>query len=182
MQATANRREQPKRVGGERRAGDCARIASALKRRGRIALRVQGTSMLPWVRPQDIAMIWRTAMENVRCGDLVLFRREHRLFVHRIVKKQGSLEAAQLLSKGDAHPTADGILEEQELLGRVMRIYREGRRIDLDAPSQLALGVFISQLSLHNRFWYPVAKFLAIVTRPARRLLHALHVSVASVR
>jgi hypothetical protein len=86
------------------------------------------------------------------------------------------------LSKGDAHPTADGILEEQELLGRVVRIYRKGRRIDLEAPGQLALGLFISQLSLHNRFWYPLAKFLAIVTRPARRLLHALHVSVASVR
>src|SRR6266446_1083343 len=155
MQATANRREDRKRVGGERRAGDGARIADALKRR-RIALRVQGTSMLPWVRPQDIALIRQIPIENVRCGDIVLFRRENHLFVHRIVKKQGPLEAAQLLSKGDAHPTSDGVLEEQELLGRVVRIYRHGRRIDLDAPGQLALGLFISQLSLYSRFWYPL--------------------------
>src|SRR6267378_4232109 len=141
MQATASRREETKRVGGERRAGDGARIA-----------------------------------------DAVLFRRENHLFVHRIVKKQGSLEAAQLLSKGDAHPTTDGILEEQELLGRVVRIYRNGHRIDLDAPGQLALGLFISQLSLHSRFWYPAARLAALATRPARRWLHALHVSVASVR
>jgi hypothetical protein len=138
--------------------------------------------MLPWVRSQDIALIRQTAMQNVRCGDIILFRRENHLFVHRIVKKQGPLEAAQLLPKGDAQPTADGILEEQELLGRVVRIYRNGRRIDLDAPGQLALGLFISQLSLHSRFWYPVARFVTVVTRPARRLLHALHVSASSVR
>jgi hypothetical protein len=107
------------------------------------------------VRPQDIALIRQTTLENVRCWDLVLFRHENYLFVHRIVKKQGTLEAVQLLSKGDAHPTMDGILEEQELLGRVVRIYREGRRIDLDTPGQLALGAFISQLSLHNRFGIP---------------------------
>lgn len=182
MVRSVERRKGTKPTSGERRVGDAVRIAEAMKRHGRISLRVQGTSMLPWVRPKDIALIRQTAIENVRCGDIVLFRRENHLFVHRIVEKRGSLEAAQLLSKGDAHPTGDGVVEKQELLGRVVRIYRHGRRIDLDAPGQLALGLFISQLSLHNRFWYPLARFLAIVTRPARRLMQMLHISSAAVR
>jgi hypothetical protein len=180
-----NRRQHGKkttRVGGERRADDALRIADALKRRGRISLRVHGTSMQPWVRPEDIALIRQISIENVRCGDVVLFRREHQLFVHRIVEKRGSLNATQLFSKGDAHPTSDGAVQEQELLGRVMRIYRNGRRIDLDAPRQLALGLFISQLSRHSRFWYPLAKFAAAVTRPVRRAMNALHISSAAVR
>jgi peptidase S24-like protein len=170
------------RVGGERRADDALRIAAVLKQRGRISLRVHGTSMQPWVRPKDIALIRKISMENVRCGDVVLFRREHQLFVHRIVEKRGSLNASQLFSKGDAHPTSDGIVQEQELLGRVTRIYRDGRRFDLDAPRQLALGLFISQLSLHSRFWYPLAKFAVAVTRPVRRVMHALHTSGAAIR
>lgn len=170
------------RIGGERRADDALRIAGALKRRGRISLRVHGTSMQPWVRPKDIAMIRQISMENVRCGDVVLFRRENHLFVHRIVEKRGSLNSFQLLSKGDAHPTSDGVVHQQELLGRVIRICRDGRRIDLDAPRQLALGLFISQLSLHSRFWYPLAKFAAVMTRPLRRLVSALHTSSAAVR
>jgi hypothetical protein len=169
-------------VGGERRADDALRIAGALKRRGRISLRVHGTSMQPWVRPKDIALIRRISIENVRCGDVVLFRRESHLFVHRIVEKRGSLDAARLFAKGDAHPSSDGVVQEQELLGRVMRIYRNGRRIDLDAPRQLALGLFISQLSRHSRFWYPLAKFAAIVTRPVRRMMNALHISSAAAR
>src|SRR5216684_1187759 len=182
MEDRIDQGKKTNRAGGERRADDALRIADALKRGGRISLRVHGNSMQPWVRPKDIALIRQISIENVRCGDVVLFRRENHLFVHRIVEKQGSLEAAQLLSKGDAHPTTDGILEEQELLGRVMRIYRNGRRIDLEAPGQLALGLFISQLSLHSRFWYPTARFVALATRSARRWLHALHISVASVR
>src|SRR6266849_7965013 len=180
-----NRREHgnnTSRVGGERRADDVPRIADALKRHGLITLCVHGTSMQPWVRPKDIALIRQTAIENVRCGDVVLFRRENQLFVHRIVEKRGPLNAAQLLSKGDTHPTSDGVVQEQELLGRVMRIYRNGQPIDLDAPRQLALGLFISQLSLHSRFWYPLAKLAAIMTRPVRRMINALHISNAPVR
>src|SRR6266436_8225020 len=124
MEIRKDQEKKTNRVAGERRADDARRIADALKWRGRISLRVHGTSMQPWMRSKDIALIRQTPIENVRCGDVVLFRRENHLFVHRIVKKQGSLEAAQLLSKGDAHPTTDGILEEQELLGRVVRIYR----------------------------------------------------------
>jgi signal peptidase I len=180
-----NRQEQRKRtnrVGGERRADDAVRIADALKRRSRIALRVHGTSMLPWVRQGDIALIRQTSIENVRCGDLVLFRRENHLFVHRIVEKRGELDAEQFFSKGDAHPTSDGVVEKQDLLGRVVRIYRNGQRIDLDAPGQLALGLFISQLSLYSRFWYPLARFAAMVTRPARRLLHSRRAANLAIR
>jgi signal peptidase I len=182
METRQKRRESSERVRGERREGDALGIAEALKRHGRISLRVHGTSMLPWVRPGDIALTRKISSENVRCGDVVLFRREDHLLVHRIVEKRGSLDVAPLLSKGDAHPASDGIVGEQELLGRVVRIYRGGQRINLDAPGQLALGVFISQLSLYSRFWYPLAKFAAIVTRPARRVLKALHISGAAIR
>lgn len=181
-----NRQTQRKRsdgIGGERRADDAARIAAALAKRGYVSMRVHGTSMLPWVRPGNIALVRQISMENVRCGDIVLFRRDTHLFVHRIVEKRGSLETAQLFSKGDAHPTSDGPVGEEQLLGRVVRIYKkDAERIDLDAPGQLALGLLISKLSLHSRYWYPLAKFVAMVTRPARRVLQGLRPSNAAVR
>jgi hypothetical protein len=161
---------------GERRTEDAARIADALKRRGRISLRVHGTSMLPWVQPGDVALVRRASLDHVRCGDVVLFRRENHLLVHRIVEKRGSLDAAEYFAKGDAHPNSDGRVEEKELLGRVVRLYRGRKRIDLEAPGHLALGLLISQLSLRSRAWYPVAKFLAMVTRPVRRAVQSLRI------
>jgi len=121
------------------------------------------------------------SIENVRCGDVVLFRA-------KIASSSPHCQEARVAEcfptflQRRRHPTSDGVVQEQELLGRVMRIYRGGRRIDLDAPRQLALGLFISQLSLHSRFWYPLAKFAAVVTRPVRRMMNALHASNAAVR
>jgi signal peptidase I len=174
MEQIADRRKSSERIRGERRAGNASRIAEMLIQRGHLSLRVHGTSMLPWVQAGDIALIRKIPHENVRCGDVILFRRDSQLFVHRIVEKRESLDASELLSKGDAHPTPDGIVNEEDLLGRVVRLYRNGRRINLDVPGQLALGLFISQVSLYSRYWYPLVKFGAMVTRPARRVLHAL--------
>ena len=182
MRATFKRRRAVKPRVSERRNGDAAEITAALQRRGHISLRVQGASMLPWVRPGDIARIRKVSMDAIRCGDVVLFRRENRLFVHRIIEKSGAMDAAAFRAKGDAHPTCDGMAGQQDLLGRVVRLYRGGRRIDLDAPGQIALGLLISQLSLRSRFWYPLARLAVIVTRPMRRRLHALQPSGELVR
>lgn len=159
---------------GERRAGDAAHIAQLLEQRGRIRLRVRGTSMLPWVRPGDVVLIRRAGISDVRCGDVVLFKRHDRLVVHRLVEKRGSLNAAEFSAKGDAHPTGDGIVEQQEMLGRVVRLYRGHKAIDMDAPPQLALGLLVSQLSRKSAYWYPVAKAAALVTLPLRRVWQAV--------
>ena len=160
-------------VAGERRRDDAGVITRALAEQGRISLRVRGSSMLPWVRPGDIAVIRRAGVMDVRCGDVVLIHRESRLFVHRLVKKHGSLESTTFLAKGDAHPGDDGIIEGQEILGRVMKIYRGKRRIDLDEPRHLAMGILISQFSRKSAYWHPFVRLAAVVTLPLRRIWQA---------
>ena len=182
MKRVVDRRKKTQRIGGERRAGDIARIAELLETRGRVSLCVYGASMMPWVRPGDIAMIRTVGAETLRCGHVVLFRRNNSLFVHRIVEKKGPLDAAQILVKGDAHPTSDGLMEQGELLGRVVWLYRNGRRIDLEARGQRVLGLFISRLSLYGWSWHPAVKFAAHIMGPARRAIKALRFSNAAVR
>lgn len=182
MENRQKQRKNSSQIGGERRAGDTARIAESLAVRGRVSLCVHGTSMMPWVRPGDIAMIRTEGAKTLRCGHLVLFRRNSSLFVHRIVNKKGPQDAAQILVKGDAHPTSDGLMEQGELLGRVVWLYREGRRIDLDARGQRALGLFISRLSLYGWSWHPAVRFAANVMRPARRAIQALRFASEAIR
>lgn len=182
MENRQKQRKNSSQIGGERRAGDVARIAESLETRGRVSLCVHGASMMPWVRPGDIAMIRTESAETLRCGHVVLFRRNNGLFVHRIVDKKGPLDAAQIFVKGDAHPTSDGLMEQGELLGRVVWLYRNGRRIDLEARGQRVLGLFLSRLSLYGWSWHPAVKFAAHVLRPARRAIQALRLSNAAIR
>jgi hypothetical protein len=74
-----------------------------------------------------------------------------------------------LTVKGDAHSHTDGELEQGELLGRVVRLYRNGSRIDLDSPAQLALGLLIARISQNGHFWYPLARVVSLVDRMVRR-------------
>ena len=181
-QSSLDRIRGKRRVGGERRAGDATQITEALRERGRVALRVHGTSMLPWVRPGDIGIIRKASREDVRRGDLVLFQRNDRLFVHRIVDERQDLSGRQVSTKGDAHPTTDGWLNEEELLGRVIRIYRNGKRIHMETATQLALGRVIAQLSLWSRFWYPAARFAVVTSRPMRRQVSHWLASTEAIR
>lgn len=167
---------------GERLVTDTTRIGTSLQERSRICLRVQGSSMLPWVRPGDIAILRKVSPEEVRCGDIVLFRREERFFVHRNVEWFTWGGRNFFVTKGDANLHADGVIALPEILGRVERIYRGRRRIEFRSPKKRALGVLIARISSRTRFWAALVDAHRIAIRPARRLLRTLRFSRATAR
>ena len=66
-------------------------------------------------------------------GDVVLFVRDGRFFVHRVVERRGR----QVVTRGDAVPVADPPVQPHEFLGFVVSTQR-GRR-PACAPRQTAL-------------------------------------------
>jgi hypothetical protein len=83
--------------------------------------------MLPAVWPGDVLVIQSVSADEVSEGDIVLFGRNRRLFAHRVVAKNP--EDSAILTRGDAMPAPDPVLRENELLGRVYSIMRNGRSI-----------------------------------------------------
>jgi len=129
---------------GERRKADAARIADALKRRGRIAMHVRGTSMLPLVRPGDVALIRRDKLENMRSGDVVLMQRGDHLIAKRIGEDEDSgkpgISSEEMLcsgADGQGVPGVSGQREQQgeqpECLGKIVRVRRENEKIERGA-------------------------------------------------
>lgn len=107
----------------------CALAADVLRRFGELRLEVHGSSMLPSIRPGDILTVRRQGISDVRCGDVVLFAREGRLFAHRVMKKLEDRAGALLISRGDALLNEDLPVTTSELLGRVAFIHRGRSRI-----------------------------------------------------
>ena len=136
------RKNQPGR--GERRSSDASRIADALKRRGRISLYVQGTSMLPLVQPGDIALIRRDKLENMRSGDVVLFQRGNHLLAQRIGEGDDSTsERAFAINAEDQEDSSDQSAR-QECLGQIVRLHRKGEEIDLNTTEKTPIGSLVS--------------------------------------
>jgi len=103
----------------------CELAADMLRSWGRLRLGVTGWSMFPSIRPGDTLLIELSRHPDVVNGDIVLFFREHRLFVHRAVGR--SHDDSWILTRGDAMRGEDPPVHEAELLGKVTLIWRGGK-------------------------------------------------------
>src|SRR5258708_23127866 len=78
--------------------------------------------MLPTIWPGDIACVSRVVA--YRPGDVVLFSRNGRLFIHRVVEMSGGA----VVTRGDSMLDADPPVAVSDVLGRVESIERGGAR------------------------------------------------------
>ena len=107
--------------------------AEVLCRFGEVRLRVTGSSMLPSIQPGDVLTIHRCVMSSVEAGAIVLFTRDGRLFAHRAVARWNT----HLVTRGDALELQDPSVRQDQLLGRVVTLTRNGRRRQ---PPSLTIG------------------------------------------
>ncbi len=142
---------------GREHALGCELAEEVLLSCGTLQLKVMGWSMLPTLWPGDILEIQPTETQAVCEGDIVLFRRDRRLFVHRVVGHAGD---EVVRTRGDAMPQADPPVSSREIVGKIVSIRRHGKVI---AP--------VRERSLANR---SVAK-LVVHSETAARAVVAIH-------
>lgn len=105
----------------------CELAAEVLHSSGRLHLQVTGWSMLPTVWPGDTLVLDRKTAAEISEGDIVLFRRNRRLFAHRVIQRPAD---DQIQTRGDAMTAADAPISSDHLLGRVAYVIRNGKCIE----------------------------------------------------
>lgn len=119
---------------------------------------VEGRSMWPAIRPRDIVFVRRAEMNQVSAGQIVAFARENRVIVHRVMsrttKSATNGSEAFLLTKGDTLDGADFPVSREEFLGRVTRIHRGRRHIDLESVLHQSSGRIVALFSPFSRSFY----------------------------
>jgi len=101
----------------------------ALRSAGRIRFKVQGASMLPTIWPADILTVESNPGGQWVCGDILMVRRNDRLFVHRLVASTGTGDEQSWVMRGDAMPQNDSPVAAGDVLGKVICIERGKRTI-----------------------------------------------------
>jgi signal peptidase I len=117
----------PASILGHENALKCELAGEVLRSTGTLRLRVTGWSMLPSVMPGDTLVIDRVQSDAVCEGDIVLFGRDRRFFVHRVMTKSSDPEIAEFVTCGDAMPTPDPPVSQSDVMGRVSLILRNGK-------------------------------------------------------
>jgi hypothetical protein len=118
---------------------------------GEVRLCVFGTSMLPSILPGDFISIQRAALNDISLGEVVLFLREDRLFVHRVVNRilanlPDSFQEPCLITRGDRLRHDDPPVSSVELLGRIVLIQRGNQRFKPAAPRSRSRRILTSAL------------------------------------
>jgi signal peptidase I len=93
-----------------------------LQKTGALRLSAFGYSMLPTLYPGDILTIKRETLSAIQPGDVVLYARDGRFFIHRNLRSVQRDSETVLVTRGDAMPHADEPVIASELLGKVVGI------------------------------------------------------------
>jgi hypothetical protein len=96
-----------------------------------VRFRAPGTSMHPTIRHGDLITVEPVAPANLRRGDIILYRLRTVFIAHRLVnieEKNGC--GLSFIVRGDASITCDAPVKSAQVLGKVVCLERDCRRID----------------------------------------------------
>ena len=106
-------------------------LADLLRSGTPVRLEVTGHSMSPFIRSGDVVTIEPLVGRRPALGEVVALAPEGRLRVHRLV----GWDRGRALFRGDVAAGADPVASPDDLLGRVTRVERGGRRVRLGLGS-----------------------------------------------
>jgi signal peptidase I len=96
----------------------------SLRRWRVLKLRAMGVSMLPSLWPGDLLTIQSEIAERIEPGEIVLYVRHNRFFIHRVISKNVCSGKLALIVRGDCMPENDPAVLSDAVLGKITQIHR----------------------------------------------------------
>ena len=156
----------------------CGLAAEVLRTSGKLRLRAMGVSMLPTLWPGDQLAVQTCRMDEVVPGELVLFMRRGRFFIHRAVGNLLIANESFLIARGDCMPGDDPPVRSSELLGRITGVQR-GASSFAPARELSTFSRMTAYLLCHGSLLRHIAMRLWIRFRAKDRRAEAVLVNVA---
>jgi signal peptidase I len=101
-----------------------------LRAAGQVRLAARGYSMLPSLWPGDVLTIRAATFEQLTAADLVLYSRDGRFFIHRVLRRGQVDGQLRWVTRGDSMPHPDQPVSADEVLGKVVAVERDGQALE----------------------------------------------------
>jgi signal peptidase I len=135
---------------------------SLLEQGKSIKIRVNGTSMYPFLQNDDLVEIEKTDLEDLEIGDIVVFKNQDRWLAHRLIKKQISEGETKLITKGDSCLKFDETFGKELYVGKITNFERENKSYSLnDSSFKTFTKRIINSNGLMNYVFY-IFKFFVV--------------------
>lgn len=139
-------------------------ITAALEKGSAFRFQAKGGSMTPFIKDGDVITLESIQGKKIQRGDVVavISPTPEKLRVHRVVK----ISKGSYIIKGDNAGGIDGAFDKAQILGRVIKVERGMRTIQLGSRAERALIGFLSGRNLLPR---ALAGLWPIVRRISQR-------------
>ena len=110
---------------------DFCRLAGCLVAEGmQVRLKASGHSMRPWIRDGDLVTLGPTDPARLKRGDVIAFTSAAgSLTIHRLVAVRMEAGGLTFVARGDARSVSDPPFGVNRMVGRVIEVRRDGRRV-----------------------------------------------------
>ena len=154
-----------------------------------LSYRLKGHSMYPTLKPGDIGLVEKCSTEELKIGDILVFKANGILVGHRLIEIRSTNNKTIFITKGDKSNNKDVPFSKEELLGRINSIQRKKRVLKLNSFSmkmrryialhfsKQAIPVYDFTLRLNGKFsslWSilkSIKQNIPIVTKQSEKLV-----------
>ena len=90
-----------------------------------------GFSMWPFMRQGEKLVIKKARIDDLRVGDIILYRANNQIVCHRLVKKIMTEDGYSLYARGDNSNSSPELVPEAMFSGKAIGIIKSGKVISL---------------------------------------------------
>jgi signal peptidase I len=134
-------------------------------------LTVLSGSMAPMIQIGDKVLVKRVVPEQIRFGDIIVFKKTGTLITHRVIGKRVDNQNIIFFQKGDSNTIATGVFAEN-VIGKVACIRKGNKHIRLDS----FLGKSMNFLLGANSYVLYVSNKCRLISRVIRLYRRCLHI------
>jgi signal peptidase I len=116
--------------------------------------------MWPFLKTGEKVMVKKVSAEDLRIGDIILYRLGNQMVCHRLVKKVASASGYLIYAWGDASPYLGEPITEKALVGKVISILRNGRIISFTGIGRHFVNRLIAEFGPFIRIGIKIMKRL----------------------
>jgi hypothetical protein len=123
----------------------------------------KGYSMAPFINDSDVVTVAPLTDASLRIGDVAAFIRPdlESLVVHRVIGKRGN----SFLIQGDNIFETDGSIPKANIMGRVVKVERDGKNVIMGLGPGRVLIAFL----VRGKLLIPLVFWVRTVLRPIMR-------------
>lgn len=108
-----------------------------------------GLSMFPFLRKGDIIYFKKQKTENYKKGDIIVFKTSEKFIAHRLIKLKNEKNKIMVICKGDSLLKYDKAFPVNQILGKVISVERNDKKVDYMSDRILRKSQIIANSSLY---------------------------------